>query len=125
MRILFFILSFVSLLFLNGAKTLVHLNFAIHRNEIARELCVERDVEASCCKGSCVLKWRLESIENPIENAPKSIHITAPELLAFFPASMPAHDSSPLLWLVAPEIPRSFGSTSRGFAFPEPHPPSC
>jgi hypothetical protein len=124
MRILFVIFSFAPLLLLTGAKTLVHLNFVVNQEQIARELCVEREVESSCCKGNCVLKSRLEAIEDPSENAPKTNQLTVPELLVFFPSTATLHNIAPVETAAAIETPRSFGTTSSGFFFPEPHPPS-
>lgn len=125
MRFLFAIASLASLLLLNGAKSLVHLDFVIHRDQIARELCVEREVESSCCKGSCVLKSRLEAIDEPSENAPKTARLTVPELLVFFPSTTLQPNNHSVEPAAALEAPRSCGATSRGFVFPEPHPPSC
>ena len=125
MRILFVIFSFASLLLLNGAKTLVHLNFVVNQEQIARELCVEREVGSSCCKGNCVLKSRLEAINEPSENAPKTAQLTVPELLVFFPSVAALDPHSPVEATAEIETPRSSGVTSRGFHFPEPYPPSC
>ena len=125
MRYLFAITSLAALLLLNGARSLVHLDFVIHRDQIARELCVEREVESSCCKGSCVLKSRLEAIDEPSENAPKTAQLTVPELMVFFPSAAALDTHSPVEATAEIETPRSSGVTSRGFHFPEPYPPSC
>ena len=43
------------MLFETGSKSLLFLNFELHRDYFAKELCVKKDVPGNCCQGSCQL----------------------------------------------------------------------
>jgi hypothetical protein len=51
-------------------KNMVILSFYANRERIAKELCVERTVKNSCCKGACVLEKDLKKVENEKEEFP-------------------------------------------------------
>lgn len=59
----------------------------IHRDYIAKELCIEKDVANSCCKGSCVLTKELAKTEST-PSGPKWENVK--ELLLFFQNSLAA-----------------------------------
>lgn len=44
-------------------RNAVLISFFMHREKIAKELCIEKDNEKSCCKGSCQLKKELNKVE--------------------------------------------------------------
>lgn len=50
------------------------MEYALFQNYIIENLCIEREIEESCCKGSCHLEKRLESASVPVsdENKPVS-----------------------------------------------------
>jgi hypothetical protein len=47
----------------SGRQSLEVARFLRHREVIARELCVNRDVPQSCCKGTCQLVQRVQAVE--------------------------------------------------------------
>jgi hypothetical protein len=63
------ILSVVSFQF---SETLIFISFKINQEYIAKNLCVEKDVENSTCKGCCQLKKKLENQEKQKEQLPPS-----------------------------------------------------
>lgn len=61
------ILSFFSFQF---SETLVFISFKINQDYIAKNLCVEKDVEDSTCKGCCQLKKKLENQKDQKDQLP-------------------------------------------------------
>lgn len=51
------------MLWQSGRQSLEVATFLRHREAIARELCVNRDVPQSCCKGTCQLVERVKSVD--------------------------------------------------------------
>jgi len=49
------------------ATSFVLLHFELNQEYIANELCVEKDIPDSCCKGKCYLNDALEKAETPID----------------------------------------------------------
>jgi len=49
----------LSLLSFQFSELLLYVSFKINQDFIARELCVEKDVEGSTCKGCCQLKKKI------------------------------------------------------------------
>lgn len=49
---------------------LVYFSFKINQEYIAKNLCVEKDVEGSTCKGCCQLKKKLEDQQQTKEALP-------------------------------------------------------
>jgi hypothetical protein len=58
--------------FQNIGKLLVLINFAVNREYIAKNLCVNREKSDNCCKGKCELKKDLEEQEKK-ESIPNSV----------------------------------------------------
>lgn len=54
-------------------KNVVLVSFYIHQDYIASELCVEKDVEGSCCKGSCVLQKELQKTDAGKDQLPQQL----------------------------------------------------
>lgn len=44
------------------------INYVIHKDHYKNDLCVEREIPQSCCKGKCQLKADIEKNEKPINN---------------------------------------------------------
>ena len=63
LKLPFTYLLLFAILITTAAKTIIWVTFVIHRDYIAKELCVEKDVANSCCKGSCVLDKELAKTE--------------------------------------------------------------
>jgi len=49
---------------------LIYFSFKINQDYIARNLCVEKDVEGSTCKGCCQLKKKLENQQEQKKQVP-------------------------------------------------------
>lgn len=54
-------------------KNGVLIGFYMHQDYIAKELCEQKDVKDSCCKGSCVLQKELQKTESGNEELPKQL----------------------------------------------------
>lgn len=67
-----------------GASTIVTITFELERERIAKEECREREIENSCCKGSCVLNERLQSVEGDHDPSTSSPERVLPEILLVF-----------------------------------------
>jgi len=74
-------LLFIAVLLTTATKTVIWVSFIVHRDYIAKELCVEKDVANSCCKGSCVLNKELAKTETS-PSGPKWEN--AKEIVLFF-----------------------------------------
>lgn len=61
------IASILSICFSQLATTMVLVHFELNQERIAAELCVEKDIPDSCCKGKCYLNDALEKAEQPID----------------------------------------------------------
>ena len=48
-------------------STVVLIEFKFNQAEIAATLCVEKEVENSCCQGSCVLQKTLKETKAPVD----------------------------------------------------------
>lgn len=53
------------------SKIMILVNFQINKEYISKNLCVQKDVEDNCCKGSCHLKKQLDEEEKK-EQSPAS-----------------------------------------------------
>ncbi len=60
MKYLFIILIVSGILMQNISKVIILINFHINRDYIAKNLCLQKEVEDNCCKGSCHLKEKLD-----------------------------------------------------------------
>jgi hypothetical protein len=58
------IVLFLGVLFQSMSKLIVIVNFEIHRDYIAKNLCENRDKPKMCCKGKCQLRKQLNNTEN-------------------------------------------------------------
>ncbi len=58
------IVLFVGVLFQSMNKLVVIINYEIHKDYIAKNLCENRDKPKMCCKGKCQLKKQLNNTEN-------------------------------------------------------------
>jgi hypothetical protein len=67
---LFFILSLVAILLQTFSKGIILLSFRVNQEFIAQNLCVQKEVEDNCCKGSCQLKKQLTDDDNKSESIP-------------------------------------------------------
>ncbi|MGE0019629.1 MAG: hypothetical protein AB7S72_08190 [Draconibacterium sp.] len=63
----------ISLFSFQFSEGLIYLSFKINQNYIAKNLCVEKDVEGSTCKGCCQLKKRLDENQQKKEQLPPQI----------------------------------------------------
>ena len=54
------------------SEMLVYFSFKINQDYIAKNLCVEKDVKGSSCKGCCQLKKKLEDQQQKKEALPTS-----------------------------------------------------
>lgn len=52
------------------SSLLVYMSFKINQEYIAKNLCVEKDVEGSTCKGCCQLKKKIHEQEEQQKNMP-------------------------------------------------------
>ncbi len=64
MKQLIAIVLFLGVLFQSMSKLVVIINFNIHRDYIAKNLCENRDKPKMCCKGKCQLRKQLNNTEN-------------------------------------------------------------
>lgn len=55
---------FLGVLFQSMSKLVVIINYEIHKDYIAKNLCENRDKPKMCCKGKCQLKKQLNNTEN-------------------------------------------------------------
>ncbi len=58
------IVLFVAVLFQSMSKLVVIINYQIHKDYVAKNLCENRDKPKMCCKGKCQLKKQLNKTEN-------------------------------------------------------------
>lgn len=57
-------------------KVYIVIDFKIHQDQIAKELCVEKDIPESSCKGKCQLEKKLsDTEEKESRNWPESINL--------------------------------------------------
>lgn len=64
-----FVFIAVSLLLANSlVKFTQVIHFAANQERIAKELCVERNVENSCCAGKCHLEKTVKAVEKDFSN---------------------------------------------------------
>lgn len=78
------------------SELLIYIAFKINQDYIAENLCVEKDIEGSTCKGCCQLEKKLDEQQNKKEALPVSqsekqdIYFyaeTSPSLFPIFPAT--------------------------------------
>jgi len=87
------ILSVISFQF---SDLLIYISFKINQDYIAKNLCVEKDIEGSTCKGCCQLKKKLEKNTEqkeqvpPTQNSKQNIDLFAFNYLtnSYFPVSI-------------------------------------
>lgn len=60
----------LSILSFQFSELLIFLSFKINQDYIATNLCIEKDIEGSTCKGCCQLKKKLEEQEQKKEALP-------------------------------------------------------
>ncbi len=51
------------------SRSIIVIDFELHRDYFAKELCVKKDIPDNCCKGSCALKKELKQ-EDEREKSP-------------------------------------------------------
>lgn len=66
------IVSFILTLFIVTQPLLPYLEYALFRDYISTNLCVEKDIVDSCCKGQCHLAMRLAEAAPTPEKSPAS-----------------------------------------------------
>lgn len=54
-------------------KNVVLVSFYVHQDYIAKTLCVEKDIENSCCKGNCVLQKELQKTDSGTDDLPQHL----------------------------------------------------
>ena len=54
------------------SEMLIYFSFKMNQDYIAKNLCVEKDIEGSTCKGCCQLKKKLEDQQQKKEALPTS-----------------------------------------------------
>jgi len=54
-------------------KNAVLVSFYIHQEKIAQTLCVEKNIEGSCCQGSCVLQKELQKTDGEDQQFPQQL----------------------------------------------------
>jgi hypothetical protein len=65
------ILSLIVLLFSNAfVKTAVLVDFKFHQTEIAKTLCIQKEVKNNTCSGKCHLAKQLEKTDESSEESP-------------------------------------------------------
>lgn len=70
MRYLVAYILVLSILTFQFTELLIYMSFKLNQDYIAKNLCVEKDVEGSTCNGCCQLKKKLEEQEQQKETAP-------------------------------------------------------
>jgi hypothetical protein len=60
----------LSLLGFQFSEMLIYISFKLNQDYIAKNLCIEKDVEGSTCKGCCQLKKKLEKQKDQKEALP-------------------------------------------------------
>lgn len=73
MRSLATILFFVLLLSQTFGKMWIYVSFKWHQEEIAKTLCVQKEVENNTCQGSCHLKKELNKADREEQQPSKSV----------------------------------------------------
>lgn len=69
MRITIAISLVIALLSPILVKNYLVFSFYAHREQITREHCIEKNVESSCCKGSCFLTKKMKDLESKNESS--------------------------------------------------------
>ncbi|MBN2635000.1 MAG: hypothetical protein JXR61_01935 [Prolixibacteraceae bacterium] len=84
----------LSLSIIQLSELLVYVSFKLNQDYIANNLCVEKDVEGSACKGCCQLKKRMEEQQEskkalpPVQSEKQNIDFwnqSALDWVAYFP----------------------------------------
>jgi len=60
----------LSVLGFQFSEMLIYISFKLNQDYIAKNLCIEKDVEGSTCKGCCQLKKKLEKQKDQKEALP-------------------------------------------------------
>lgn len=67
----------LTLLLVQFRQSIVHLDYVVNKDYIAKVLCIEKDVEESTCAGQCHLKKELAKVEtgtdDPVETPQRLI----------------------------------------------------
>ena len=63
-------LLILSVLSFQLSEMIIYVSFKINQGYIAKNLCVEKDIESSTCKGCCQLKKKLEDQQQKKEALP-------------------------------------------------------
>lgn len=74
MKYLLAYLLALSILSFQLSEMLVYVSFKINQEYIAKNLCVEKDVEGSTCKGCCQLKKKLDDQKQTKEALPVPVN---------------------------------------------------
>ncbi len=70
------ILFFIALLSASSVVKFTQVvNFAVNQQRIAKELCVERNQENSCCAGKCQLVKSVQMLENKVPDPVQGIKV--------------------------------------------------
>jgi len=60
----------ISILSFQFSELVVYVSFKLNQDYIAKNLCVEKDIEDSTCKGCCQLKSKMEEQQEQKETLP-------------------------------------------------------
>jgi len=91
---LFSVILIASLLSFQFSELLVYVVFKVNQEHIAKNLCIEKDIEGSTCKGCCHLKKKMNEQKEqkkelpPVQNNKQNIdfctHYQEIKLLIYF-----------------------------------------
>jgi len=109
-----------------AAQSIVYLNFKLNQDVIAKELCVEREVVNSCCKGSCYLEKQLDNLDQQPESTSKKSDLPKEKFeLASFVLPTMVLASAPTCTYSFFNYPTPFNYGAEvGFSFCVWHPPT-
>ena len=120
MKYLLLILVGAGITFQSFSKMIILINFQLNKEYIAKNLCVQKEIEDNCCKGSCHLKQQLQEEEKK-EPAPANSLKDMKEFQIFC-QNMPPFKFQPHLLRETGFIPFIHSSTS-SIPFSIFHPP--
>ncbi|MEN8115412.1 MAG: hypothetical protein ABFS16_00415 [Bacteroidota bacterium] len=70
MKQIFSVILVFSILSLQFSELLIYVSFKLNQDYIAKNLCVEKDVEGSTCKGCCQLKKKVTDQQEQKKDLP-------------------------------------------------------
>jgi hypothetical protein len=99
MRYVFVIILVPLFVLQNVSKLVIVINYAINKEYIAKNLCINRDKPESCCEGKCELKKNLDEAEKK-ENGPINLPKDKTEVLFFSDLDNSVFELFPILLTV-------------------------